>query len=519
MIDIVGNRTIRDIWNEAVKFYPECRFIEFISVEDKVSCYTYKEFDKLVHKTANLFIKSGIDKGNLVAINLHNSPEYLVCWLALAQIGAVAVPINEYYQYRETKYVVDKCKINFVIAENSPKNNSIDTYLKNKDTLKVDNIFLISGTSDDSDVINMEKEIESQPYELLENRPIETQDMAVILFTSGTTENPKGAIYTNYNVTYGGIFHATQMVMRHGDKFLTSMPCYHMDFQQMSTMPVIYTGSTIIVIEHFSARRFWKQIVEHEANFTDTMSIMNRTMMLQPVHDWEKNHKMQQIYFSMGLSEEEKETFENRFNVKLLNSYGMTETVTAVTCAPTNGDKNWPSVGRPALSYKVKIINCEGNEVPDGTMGEICIWGIPGKTIISGYYNDELNTKKLIDDEGWIHTGDRGYIDDEGWLFFVDRIGNIIKRSGENVSPLEIECVITSNTSVADCAVIGIPDEIRDAAVKAFIQLGDDSKLTEDEIEKYCADRLAKFKVPTVWEFVKEFPRTSTGKIKKNLLK
>lgn len=515
MIDIIGNQTIRCIWDESVKFYPECRFLEFIAIDDKVSYYTYEEFDILVHKAANLFIKSGIKKGELVAIHLHNSPEYLIAWLALAQIGAVSVPLNEHYQLRETKYVLDKCQTKFVVAEKE----SLDMYTENKKDLQIETIFLVSGQSDDSRVIDFKKAIADQPYDLLEKREINSDDMAVILFTSGTTEYPKGAIYTHYNVVFGGVFHTAQMSMRHGDKFLTSMPCYHMDFQQMSTMPVIYTGSTIIVVEHYSARRFWKQIVDHEANFTDTMSIMNRTMMLQPVKDWEKDHKIQQMYFSMGLSDEEKNTFEERFNVKLLNSYGMTETVTAVTCAPLFGDKNWPSVGRPALTYMVKIIDCEGNEVEPGEMGEICIWGIPGKTIVSGYYNDEVQTKKLIDKDGWIHTGDRGYLDEDGWLFFVDRIGNVIKRSGENVSPLEVECVITSHPKVADCAVIGVPDEIRDEAVKAFIKLVKGESLEIDEISNYCQNHLAKFKVPTVWEFVEEFPRTSTGKIKKNLLK
>lgn len=516
MTDIVGNQTIRDIWDNTVNYYPECRFLEFIAIDDKVSYYTYKEFDILVHQTANLFINSGIKKGELVAIHLHNSPEYLVSWLALAQIGAVAVPLNEHYQYRETKYVIkNKCQTKFLITDSS----LLSMYLEKKDELGIETIFCVAEEINNSQVINLKKEIKKQPYELLERREIVTSDMAVILFTSGTTQYPKGAIYSNYNVVFGGIFHMSQMSMRHGDKFLTSMPCYHMDFQQMSTMPVIYTGSTIIVVEHFSARRFWKQIVTHEANYTDTMSIMNRTMMLQPVQDWEKNHKIHQMYFSMGLSDDEKETFEKRFNVKLMNSYGMTETVTAVTCAPIVGDKNWPSVGRAALTYKVKIIDCNGNEVKPGEMGEICIWGVPGKTIISGYYNDEINTKKLIDEDGWIHTADRGYLDKDGWLFFVDRINNLIKRSGENVSPLEVECVLTSHPKIADCAVIAVPDKIRDEAIKAFIKLAENETLEIEEISKYCSDRLAKFKVPTVWEFVEEFPRTATGKIKKNLLK
>ena len=136
-----------------------------------------------------------------------------------------------------------------------------------------------------------------------------------------------------------------------------------------------------------------------------------------------------------------KERFEARFHVKLLNSYGMTETVSGVTCAPLVGDKHWPSVGRVALSYKIKIIDCDGKEVPPGTLGEICVLGERGRSVVSGYYQDEEATAELFDADGWLHSGDRGYLDEGGWLYFVDRWGNMIKRSGENVSSLEVECV------------------------------------------------------------------------------
>lgn len=128
-------------------------------------------------------------------------------------------------------------------------------------------------------------------------------------------------------------------------------------------------------------------------------------------------------------------------------------------------------------------------------------------------------TECLLDKDGWLHSGDRGYIDEAGWLFFIDRWGNMIKRSGENISSLEVECVLTSHPKIADAAVIGIPDPIRNQAVKAFIQFADGESLTIAELEQYCSDRLSKFKVPTFWQFVDDFPRTATGKIKKKELK
>ncbi|MCI5765082.1 MAG: crotonobetaine/carnitine-CoA ligase [Clostridiales bacterium] len=514
MTDIVGSRTLRSQWDETARLYAGQTFLHYISVQDTDTLFTYAEFDAMVRRAANFFLELGIRKGELVALHLHNTPEYLVCWLALAQIGAVSVPLNEHYRLPESEYVLQTCEIRRIIVE--PESAAI--YTENRQALGLDTIILARGRTDAPDVLLLAEGMAGQPEQLREQRPLSSEDMAVILFTSGTTRHPKGAIYTHCNVVYGGLVHVAQMGMSEGDKFLSSMPCYHMDFQEMAAMPVICMGGTLIMVEHYSARRFWRQVCRTRAQFTDTMSIMNRTMLLQPVQPWEKDHCLKQIYFSMGLSDEEKERFEERFRVSLLNSYGMTETVSGVTCAPLTGDKHWPSVGRVALSYAIKIIDCDGKEVPPGTWGEICVWGVPGRSIIQGYYKDPEATAELLGADGWLHSGDRGYLDADGWLYFVDRWGNTIKRAGENVSSLEVECVLTSHPDIVDAAVVGVPDPMRDEAVKAFVQVAEGRTLTADQVMDYCAARLAKFKVPTIVEFVSDFPRTATGKIKKQKL-
>ena len=515
MTDIVGSRTLRSQWDETVRCYAGNTFLEYVTRQDQWSAWTYAQFDALVKRCANYFLELGVAPGELVALHLHNRPEYLVCWLALAQIGAVSVPLNEHYRLYESTHALTTCGVRRIIVEP----DILDMYLEHRQELGLETILLTGGVSDAPGVLSLEEGMARQSAELGEDRPVSGEDMAVILFTSGTTSHPKGAVYTHCNVVYGGLVHVQQMGMDEGDRFLSCMPCYHMDFQEMAAMPCICTGSTLIMVEHYSARRFWGQVCRYKANFTDTMSIMNRTMMLQPVQPWERDHSLKQIYFSMGLSDEEKERFETRFRVKLLNSYGMTETVSGVTCAPLFGDKRWPSVGRAALSYEIKIIDCQGEEVPPGELGEICVHGVPGRSIVSGYYRDPEATAQLLDADGWLHSGDRGYLDADGYLYFVDRWGNMIKRSGENVSSLEVECVLTSPPQIADAAVVGVPDPIRDEAVKAIVQPVAGEILTAQEVMDYCAARLAKFKVPTIVEFVTEFPRTATGKIKKQMLR
>lgn len=515
MTDMVGSRTLRSQWDETVRCYGSCSFLEYVSVEDQVTSYTYAEMDRKVKQAANFFLELGIGRQELVALHLHNTPDYLVCWLALAQIGAVSVPLNEHYRREESLYVLNKCGIRRVITE--PGILPLYTVPSVQSQLS-ELICIQDGGGLPPGVLSLEEGMARQDCVLGQTRPLRSEDMAVILFTSGTTRHPKGAVYTHCNVIYGGLVHVAQMGMEHRDRFLTSMPCYHMDFQEMAAMPVICTGSTLIMVEHYSARRFWSQVCRYQAHFTDTMSIMNRTMMMQPVQPWEKDHCLKQIYFSMGMSDEEKQRFEDRFRVSLLNSYGMTETVSGVTCAPLTGEKNWPSVGRVALSYEIKISGPDGRELPAGQVGEICVHGVPGRSLVAGYYRDDEATAQLIDPEGWLHSGDQGYLDEDGWLFFVDRSANMIKRAGENVSSLEVECVLTSHPDVVDAAVVGVPDPIRDQAVKAFVQLREDSAVTPAQITAYCAQRLAKFKVPTEVKFVGGFPRTATGKIQKSLL-
>ncbi len=513
MTDIVGDRTLRSQWDETVRFFPDNTFLEYISTAEEVTSFTYSEFDRQVKRAANYFLELGVRPGELVALHIHNRPEYLLCWLALAQIGAVSVPLNEHYHMAESRYILRKCQIRRIIAES----RSIGIYTENAAELELEHIIQVDGEG--PGVLSLPAGCAVQAERLREIRPLSSNDPAVILFTSGTTRNPKGAIYTHACVLYGGLLHAHQIGMYPGDRFLSAMPCYHMDFQEMAIAPVICMGGTLVMVEHYSARRFWGQVLRHRANFIDMMSIMNRTLLMQPEHPGEQDHCLKQVYFSMGLRDEERERFERRFGVRLLNCYGMTETVSSVTCSPLVGERRWPSVGRPALSYDVKILLDDGTEAPPGVEGEICIHGVPGRTLIAGYYRNAAATAELLDKDGWLHSGDEGYLDEDGWLYFLGRRGDMIKRSGENISALEVECVLTSHDGVADAAVIGVPDPIREQAVAAFVLPRRGSQVTKDELIEFCCERLAKFKVPSYVEVVAELPRSASGKVKKNVLR
>lgn len=517
MADIVGSKTLRDTWDEMARIYREKTALIFHDCNGSISEFTYSQLNEEINKTANLFLDLGIKKNEKVAMQLHNCPEFLMCWFGLAKIGAVMVALNTQYTQEECGYIIQKCGgVATVVIEEE----FLPFYDRSRpnNTNGVKNILLARSEKHIPGTLNFEENKGKQPRKLKDSRPLSSDDVAEILFTSGTTSKPKGVVLTHCNMLYAGIFTAWQLSLRYEDRYLTIMPAFHVDFQLNAVMPVLTVGATMIVVEKYSARRFWKQICIYKATITECIPMLVRTMMLQPQQEWEKDHCVREVFYYLALTNQEKNAFEKRFNVRLLNSYGSSESLVGVIGDPPCGERKWPSIGKPGLSYEAKIIDEEGHELPPNSIGEIYIKGIPGRTLMKEYYHDTDATAKTLKPGGWMHTGDKGYADESGWFYFVDRKVNIIKRSGENISSAEIENILTSHPKIAEAAVIGVPDPIRDQEVKAFIMFKDGEQLSTEEILEYCRGHMAKFKVPSFIEVKTSFPRTCTGKIQKKLL-
>ena len=303
------------------------------------------------------------------------------------------------------------------------------------------------------------------------------------------------------------------------DRMFSTMPACHSNFQLAALTPVLTARATLIVAEKYSASHFWEQVRESRATLAQCVAMMLRTLLLQPASELDKDHSLRDMLYFLPVSVREKEEFEERFNVSLMNTYGSTESVCWVLTDTPCGPRRWPSIGRVGLGYEAKIVDDEGNELPAGEVGEICVKGVPGRSIMLEYVDNEKATRETLSEDGWLRMGDKGYYDEDGWFFFVDRKSNMIKRSGENISTTEIEGVLEEHPSIKEAAVIGVPDEIRDEAVKAFILPEPGMQITEAEVVEYCEKNMAAFKVPTIIEFVDDFPRTCSMKIEKKLLK
>lgn len=178
---------------------------------------------------------------------------------------------------------------------------------------------------------------------------------------------------------------------------------------------------------------------------TECIPLMIKTLMMQPPMPWEKQHNLREVLFYLNLSEQEKDEFIQRFGVRLLTSYGMTETIVGAIGDRPGDKRRWPSIGRVGMGYEAQISDAQGNEMPEGKTGEIWIKGIPGKTLFKEYYKLPQESVRTLNADGWLRTGDYGYMDDDGYFYFVERSCNMIKRSGENISCVEIENIISTH--------------------------------------------------------------------------
>jgi len=341
---------------------------------------------------------------------------------------------------------------------------------------------------------------------------------AQILFTSGTTAQPKGVELTHAHCLWSGEHTAKTMRLVPGEINLTALPLFHVNAQSISVLATMTVGATLVLLDNYSASRFWEQVRRHRANVVSLVSVLLRTLLAQPSRPDDRDHALRLVNYALNCTDAEKLEFEQRFGIELCNGYGLTEAFTIVTYAPLDGPRRWPSIGLPAIEREVKIVDVAGAELPSPQVGQILVRGTPGGTIFRGYFrNPEATRAALVD--GWLHTGDQGWFDEAGYLHFFDRAKDVIKRGGENVSASEVESVIVGHPGVLECAVIAVPDPIKDEAVKAFVVARPGIALSEAEIVAHCTERLAKFKVPQFVEFCDSLPKTSIGKIAKKLLR
>jgi len=488
----------------------------FLIVEDKngiIEEYRYREFVDKTERVAAGFASLGIKKGDAVVLHLPNCAEFVLSWFALARLGAITVPSNTSNKANELEYVISHSEAVACVIWRDYSDLLRSPLLKG---LPIRNWILARESANrETELVFEELLATSSPSTRV---AVDPEDVVELLYTSGTTARPKGVMVTHANCVRSGKRAALTGGLSKSSRCITSLPAFHANAQSTTILAALAAGGTCILIEEYSASKFWAQVRHHRASCVSLVAMQVRTLLAQPIKTDERDHALKSNFYAINVLDSEKDAFELRFGVRLLNGYGLSEAFTIVTRVPLEGDRRWPSVGIPAPDRTVRIVDDDGLEVPPGVNGEIIVSGTPGLTLMSGYFKDMSATQHAIRD-GWLYTGDNGHIDKGGFLYFVDRKKDIIKRAGENVSPTEVESVLLRHPKVLEAAVLGVPDAIRDEAVKAYVVAVEGALVESEELRAFCSAELASFKVPSVIEFRNSLPKTSVGKIEKKLLK
>lgn len=497
-----GNLTIYTFLQKQAKKQPHKFFLIYKDQE-----ISYEEMLKRANKTAHFLHDQGIKKGDKVAVMVRNSPYFYDFWFGCAALGAVLLPINTASTARELEYFLDHSDSKGFFYEEDFVSTQ---HLQVADSL---DLIFIKPLTDWESSMNQFDDADI-------DREVSSYDVCGMMYTSGTTSKPKGVLVTHENYLYAGHSSVLYQQLTSEDRYLIFLPLFHVNSQYYTSMAMLVVGGTIVLLEKFQASSFWDDVERLKPTVSSFVATIIKILLELPSHPNEKNHSIRQIGYGLFVTKEEIEQFQKRFGINLFQWYGMTESITTNVVTPlyeempTDPDTNILSIGKPGLGQEVKIVDGDFNEVPPYETGQIIV---KSPSLMKGYYKNEKATNETLVD-GWLCTGDSGYCNEEGFIWFVDRDKDVIKRAGENISSIEIENVISNYPAVKDCAVIGVPDHLREEAIVAYISTDNEEDL-EESLKEFCKKQLSFFKVPQQFIFVDDFPRTSIGKIQKNVLR
>jgi long-chain acyl-CoA synthetase len=479
---------------------------------------TYKELDQMSDRLAQGLLNLGVKKNDRIAMLLQNCPEFVIGYFAIIKTSAICVPINNMLKEHEIDFILSDSESNIIITSimHLDKINAI----KNK-VYGLKQIILIDGLT--ADTLNL--------YDIIERSgsgtgrreaTLDEDDTASILYTSGTTGDPKGAMLTHKNFLSNVGSCVLAINADEKDNFICLLPMFHSFAFTVCILIPLSVGAGIIIIEHLMPfRRVIRNVIKKKVTiFVGIPSIFNilAHMHIPAIFTSRVLRLIDPLRLCISgaaaLPVEVLRAFEEKFKMPLLEGYGLTEASPVVSLNPMHGRRKPGSVGFPLKDVEVKIVGDKDNGLPLDQIGELLV---KGQNVMKGYYRNEQATKETIKD-GWLYTGDIAKIDREGYVYIVDRKKDMINVRGLNVYPAEIEKFLLNHPKIKEVAVVGVPDKFKGEVPKAFIVLKSNEIFSSEELIKYLRDNLAVFKIPKYVEFRTDLPKTATGKILKRQL-
>ena len=513
----IENKTIEDIFNTSLRKFKNKIFLESPKSKsnDSFNMYSFNDVYNYI-KLFSLYFKSVyIQRGDRVAILTGNIPEFFILKIALNYNGISCVPLNYELTNSELNYIIKHSKASHIIC----KKFFLKKTIKFIDTYKISiSIFNKNNLSIFKSVIKKRK---------IKNSKIKSSNEASLIYTSGTTGKPKGCILSHFyeiNAGYSYILKKGLISIRETkEKIYNCLPVHHVNAGILSFYAALLTGNCQIQSARFSVSNFWKEIKYSNATIFHYLGVMVPLLLKQKKSVEEKNNNLR-LGIGAGIEPIFHSVFEKRFNIPMIELWGMTEMVRCIF----DFKKEYRKVGKrcfgkPDNSLETIVINSLGKSVTN-EQGELLIRhnkANPKKGFFDGYYNNSIATKKIWN-KNWFHTGDIVIKDKSGYLYFIDRKKNIIRRSGENIAAIEVEASLLSLTDIKNVAVCAYPHEIYEEEVLAFIILKDKKKKglkCARNIINNLKNKLAYYKLPAYINFTDSLPITSSQKVmKKDLI-
>jgi long-chain acyl-CoA synthetase len=465
---------------------------------------TYHQLDCAAARIANLLAERGIEAGDRVGIMLPNVPYFPACYYGVLRLGAVVVPMNVLLKQREVGFYLSDPGAKLVFAWH----DFGDAAQTGADEAGAECILvkpgefeqLVGKYSDEAEVADRDPD-----------------DTAVILYTSGTTGKPKGAELTHTNLIRNVECFIGFTDVDENSAVLGALPLFHSFGQTCGMNAAVRAGATLTLIPRFDPGKALEIIQRDRVTVFEGVPTMYAAMLNHPECD-SFDVSCLRLCASGGASlpVEVLRGFEEAFNAKVLEGYGLSETSPVASFNHPDRERKAGSIGTPIEGVEMKVVDDDGNEVPQGEPGEILI---RGHNVMKGYWNRPEATAEAISDDGWFATGDIATVDEEGYFFIVDRKKDLIIRGGYNVYPREVEEVIYEHPAVREAAVIGVEHPELGEEVGAAVALKEGAECTEDELREHVKEQVAAYKYPRKVWFVDELPKGPTGKILKREIK
>ena len=476
---------------------------------------TYAQLDRESDRIANGLAAAGIGPGHRVAALLFNTLEFPLLWFGLAKRHAVLVPLNTALKGEILRYELADCAPHALVADQ----RLWEPYAPLREGLAIPREWLIPEPGGDS---SGRPEGVSDFATLVSDTPVDPlppplpSDPASIMYTSGTTGPPKGAVIPHEKTLRTPFEIGRRSRLSDDSVLFTALPLFHCNAQEMTALTALTYDVTAAFDDRFHASTYWETAARMGATHVSLLISMINVLFKQPERPTDRTHGVRTA-LTAGATKAVWPEFERRFGLTIVELYGMTECGCTTLMNPP-GAIRVGSVGTPLGFVEADVVDDDDRPVPDGTRGELVVRPRAPYTMFLGYLGKPEKTVEAWRNL-WFHTGDYVTRDADGYYYFVDRKKDVIRRRGENLAPYDVESAINRHPLVFESVVVGVPSPLGEEDVKAFVQLKPEARLTALELFEFCASELPFFMVPRYLEFIDEIPKTANQKSQRYLLR